>query len=86
MADVAPRNRIDQVAVPVLLIHGDADSFIPPANLETLYARAHPERTQRWLVPGHRHSDVILYPDYGPPQVIGFLRKHLSVGQVRDTN
>lgn len=85
MADVAPRNRIDQVAVPVLLIHGDADSFIPPANLEALYARAHPERTQRWLVPGHRHSDVILDPGYGS-RVIEFLSEHLSVGQVRDTN
>lgn len=79
MADIAPQNRIGQITVPVLLIHGDSDQFIPPSNMEALFARAHQEHTQSWLVPGRRHSDVILDPGYSP-RVIEFLRKHLSFG------
>jgi len=77
MADITPQNRISQITVPVLLIHGDSDRFIPPSNMKALYARAHQEHVQSWLVPGRRHSDVILDPGYGP-RVIEFLRKHLS--------
>jgi pimeloyl-ACP methyl ester carboxylesterase len=80
ITDIAPQNRIGQITVPVLLIHGDSDRFIPPSNMETLYARAHQEDVQSWLVPGRRHSDVILDPDYGS-RVMAFLREHLSSGQ-----
>ncbi len=80
ITDIAPQNRIGQITVPVLLIHGDSDRFIPPSNMETLYARAHQEDVQSWLVPGRRHSDVILDPDYGS-RVTAFLREHLSPGQ-----
>jgi len=80
ITDIAPQNRIGQITVPVLLIHGDSDRFIPPSNMETLYARAHQEDVQSWLVPGRRHSDVILDPDYGS-RVMAFLREHLSPGQ-----
>jgi pimeloyl-ACP methyl ester carboxylesterase len=79
IADIAPQNRIGQVTVPALLIHGKSDQFIPPSNMEALYAQAHQGRTQSWLVPGRRHSDVILDPDYGP-WVIEFLLEHLSLG------
>ncbi len=80
MADIAPQNRISQITVPMLLVHGDSDRFIPPSNMEALYTRAHQEHVQSWLVPGRRHSDVILDPDYGS-RVIEFLREHLSSGQ-----
>lgn len=77
MADIAPQNRIGQITVPVLLIHGDSDRFIPPSNMEALYAQAHQEHAQSWLAPGRRHSDVLLDPGYGS-RVPEFLREHLS--------
>lgn len=82
MADIAPQNRIGQIMAPVLLIHGDSDSFIPPSNMETLYAQANREYTQKWLVPGRRHSDVILDPGYGL-RIVDFLSKQLPVAPSR---
>jgi len=48
--------------------------------MEALYVRVHQEHVQSWLVPGRRHSDVILDPDYGS-RVMAFLREHLFSGQ-----
>ena len=76
MADIAPQNRIGQLTAPLLLIHGDSDRFIPSFNMEILYERAPRERTQRWLIPGRGHLDVIRDPRYGS-RVVEFLSKHL---------
>jgi dipeptidyl aminopeptidase/acylaminoacyl peptidase len=59
MDDVAPRNRISRITAPLLLIHGEADRYIRPANMEILYAQAPRERTQQLLIPKRSHSDVI---------------------------
>jgi dipeptidyl aminopeptidase/acylaminoacyl peptidase len=59
MDRVAPQNRIGHIAAPILLIHGDADRFVPPSNVDALYARASRERAERLLISGRRHSDVI---------------------------
>jgi len=80
MTDLAPQNRIGQIRVPVLLIHGESDRFIPPSNMETLCARACQKHTQSWLAPGRRHSDILLDLTYGE-RVIAFLGKHLVSGQ-----
>ena len=77
MDDSSPRNRIPELTVPLLLIHGASDRFVPPSNMDALYARADRDRTRTWLIPGRRHWDVILDPEYGA-RVIGFLREHLS--------
>lgn len=77
MDDASPRNRIPELTVPLLLIHGASDRFVPASNMEALYARADQDRTRTWLVPGRRHWDVILDPEYGA-RVIGFLQECLS--------
>jgi pimeloyl-ACP methyl ester carboxylesterase len=76
MDDSSPRNRVRELTVPLLLIHGASDRFVPPSNMDALYARDGQDRTRTWLVPGRRHWDVILDPEYGA-RVIGFLREHL---------
>lgn len=51
IARIAPR--------PILLIHGSADNYIPPANMGELYtaASAAPNaHVQQWLVPGAKHA------------------------------
>lgn len=80
MTDVAPQNRIGQITVPVLLIHGESDQFIPSSNMEILYERAHQEKAQRWLIPGRGHSDIIRDPQYGS-RIVEFLNQHLAPEQ-----
>jgi len=82
MSDLAPQNRIGQVTAPLLLIHGESYQFIPPSNMETLYERAPREQTQRWLMPGRGHSDIIRDPRYGL-HIVEFLREHLSLERVK---
>lgn len=79
MDDVAPQNRIERIAVPLLLIHGAADTFIQPSNLEALYARAHRDRTQQLLIPGRGHSDLLRDPGC-TQQIVMFFSKNLLNG------
>ncbi|HLF24785.1 MAG TPA: alpha/beta fold hydrolase [Anaerolineae bacterium] len=76
MDDVAPQNRVGQITAPLLLIHGAADRYIRPSNLETLYARAPRERTQRLLVPNRGHSDVLRDVKCGQ-EIVAFFRRNL---------
>lgn len=76
MVKIAPQNRISQITAPVLLIHGEADPYVLPSDMETLYERANPTLTQRWLVPRRHHLNVILDPGFGP-RVVEFLSEHL---------
>lgn len=51
IARIAPR--------PILLIHGTADTFVPPVNMSELYAAASAPsnaQVQQWLVPGAKHA------------------------------
>ncbi len=76
MAEFAPENRIGRVAVPALLIHGEADRFIPPSNLEAILSNSRKEQVEGWVVPGRRHADVYLDPQFAP-RVTDFLRNGL---------
>ena len=51
VAQIAPR--------PILFIHGAADKYIPPANIDTLAAAARSApnaNVQTWSVPGADHA------------------------------
>ena len=61
VAQIAPR--------PILFIHGTADTYIPPSNMQSLAvaARSAPNaRVQTWLVPGavHAHAFLVLGQAY----------------------
>ncbi|NKQ34810.1 MAG: alpha/beta fold hydrolase [Chloroflexi bacterium] len=49
VAEVSPKNAIQDTAVPVLLIHSTTDTFTPPSNSETIYANSNPEITELHL-------------------------------------
>lgn len=55
--------RIGAVDEPILILHGAADTLIPPADSEALAARGRPGRVKRILYPGEGH--VVPY-DRGP--------------------
>lgn len=73
---VAPQNRIGNIAAPLLLIHGEADRYIRPSNMETLYARAPRERTERLLVLKRGHSDVMRDPACSQ-EIVAFFSRNL---------
>jgi len=74
--EIAPRNRIGEVPVPLLLVHGDADEVVPVSNAFELHNQA-PE-TELLIVPGGTHSDLT---DFEPffTDVMNFLETHLVV-------
>lgn len=74
--DIAPRNRISDVEIPVMLMHGDADNVIPFQDSIDLH-RALPE-SQLVIVPGGTHSDLEAFEPFFP-KVDEFLREHLSI-------
>jgi pimeloyl-ACP methyl ester carboxylesterase len=58
----------------VLLLHGEADDFVRPANSERLVAAIGPRITHDFVrVPGADHGTVPLHPVYDP-RVRAFLR------------
>jgi pimeloyl-ACP methyl ester carboxylesterase len=73
--DIAPRSRIADVEVPVMLMHGDADSVIPFRDSIDLHDRL--PGSQLVIVPGGTHSDLEAFEPFFPT-VDEFLRKHLS--------
>ncbi len=73
--DIAPRNRIADVEVPLLLVHGDADPVVPVSDAYELAERM-PKR-RLIIVPGGGHSDLEPFQPY-LPDVLEFLSEHLS--------
>jgi len=48
---------IRAVEVPVLVMHGEDDSFVPVESGERLYAAANDPK-EKWIVPGSDHADI----------------------------
>jgi uncharacterized protein len=72
--DFAPRHRIPLIGSPLLLVHGDADSVVPVANLHEL-AAAQP-RAEVLVVADGEHSDLERFAPYFE-EITGFLGRHL---------
>jgi pimeloyl-ACP methyl ester carboxylesterase len=73
--DIAPRNRISDVTVPVMLMHGDADSVIPFQDSIDLHDRL--AGSELVIVPDGTHSDLEAFEPFFP-KVDEFLSEHLS--------
>ena len=71
MADVSPMRDVDKITGPLLLIHGEADRFVPPSDLGILHGRATTRHLQAWLVPRREHSSVLYHRDFAP-RVVDF--------------
>ena len=56
VGDAAPAEAVRDLANPLLIIHGDADSQIPLEHSRTIFANADPNRTELWIVPGADHG------------------------------
>ena len=73
--DIAPRSRISDVEVPVMLMHGDEDDVIPFQDSIDLHDQL--PGSQLLIVPGGTHSDLEAFEAFFPT-VDEFLQGHLS--------
>ena len=64
---------------PILLIHGEKDSYIPIAQSQALYDLAAGPKSL-WIVPGAKHNQsVMVAPEVYAERVLRFLDEHLAV-------
>lgn len=75
----APMEVVRTLRIPLLLIHGDADSQIPAFHTSEIAANADPSLTEVWIVPDADHGmahaqEGALYE----ARVLGFFLKHLT--------
>jgi len=63
---------------PLLMIHGEADSYIQPAMAEVLFTGA-AEPKELWMVPKARHNQALqMAGDEYHSRLISFFEKHLA--------
>jgi fermentation-respiration switch protein FrsA (DUF1100 family) len=74
---VSPLEAARSLTIPLFLVHGRADTTIPPLNAEQIYAEARAPK-EVWLIPGARHDNMW---DVGGEEyrrrIIGFFEQHL---------
>jgi dipeptidyl aminopeptidase/acylaminoacyl peptidase len=56
LSDAVPADAVGELQIPLLLIHGDADSQIPVEHSHEIQAKADPATTELWIVPGADHG------------------------------
>ena len=78
LGDAVPADVVGELKIPLLLIHGDADSQIPLEHSREIFAKANPASTELWIVPGagHGFAHAIAGYDY-EIRVREFFERHL---------
>jgi uncharacterized protein len=73
-----PIDTASQIRAPVLFIHGDADPFVSPDEIEALAAQV-AGRTKLWRVPDAEHRQIYgRHPDAYHERVLAWFEQHLS--------
>jgi len=74
---VSPLEAVRSLRIPLFLVHGMADTTIPPSCSEQLYDHANPPK-ELWLIPGARHDNMW---DVGGEEyrrrIVAFFEQHL---------
>ena len=65
--------RLNQIAAPTLVVHGEQDVFIPPANAMVLAERIPGAQLQLWPDAGHMY---IIDEPRADQDIAEFLRRH----------
>jgi dipeptidyl aminopeptidase/acylaminoacyl peptidase len=78
LGDISPERDAALLTFPVLLIHGDADSRIPPSHSRRIQQRAH-LGSELWSPADLEHVDAFLaQPDEYARRVIGYLEARFA--------
>ncbi|MBI4137465.1 alpha/beta hydrolase [Candidatus Roizmanbacteria bacterium] len=59
--------KIDQIHLPILIIHGDGDDVIPVLHAERLYEKANEPKTLAIISDVNNHEPLVYFPRYIPP-------------------
>lgn len=69
---------------PILLIHGEKDSYIPIGQSQALYDLAEGPK-YLWIVPGAKHNQsIVVKPGEYARRVLRFFQEHLASGRTLD--
>jgi fermentation-respiration switch protein FrsA (DUF1100 family) len=69
---------------PILLIHGEKDSYIPIAQSQALYDLTEGPK-YLWIVPGAKHNQsIVVRPKEYARRVLAFFGEHLAGGRILD--
>ena len=72
--DIAPCNTIRKITVPVLLVHGEADRFVPVADARKIHANRPHDRVELLLLPGVGHNSAKAIATHGD-KLLDFLQR-----------
>jgi pimeloyl-ACP methyl ester carboxylesterase len=73
LGDISPERDAGLLTFPILLIHGDADSRIPPSHSRRIHQRAH-FGSEVWTPAGVDHVDAFLsHPDEYAERILRYL-------------
>jgi pimeloyl-ACP methyl ester carboxylesterase len=75
MDDMRPIDKLDDNAVPILFMHGDADNTVPPECARQLYDRAKGKRELHYIAGADHAESVIKAPEEYKQIVAAFLGK-----------
>ncbi len=80
-SDAVAADAVGELKIPLLLIHGDADSQIPVEHSRQIQANANPSTTELWIVPGADHGFAHALEGYQyETRVRQFFERHLCTG------
>jgi fermentation-respiration switch protein FrsA (DUF1100 family) len=75
LREASPEAVVAHTHVPVLLIHGDNDTNIPPRHSRELH-KANPQSTTLWIVPGATHvAACVTAPDEYARRVVAWFQQ-----------
>ncbi len=78
VSDAVPADAVRELKIPLLLIHGDADSQIPLEHSRQILANANAATTELWIVPGADHGFAHALDSYQyETRVKQFFERHL---------
>ena len=82
--EISPEKSVANIKIPLLLIHGEADSQIPASHSKAIYANSNKNTTELWIMPGVDHGlGISQYQAEYEKRVMEFFYKNLIVRQVR---
>lgn len=76
--EIAPCNTIRKITSPVLLVHGEADRFVPVGDAKRIHANRPDERVELLLLPAVGHNSAKAIATHGE-KLLDFL--HRAMGQ-----
>lgn len=75
LREANPLKAVQEARVPMLFIHGDADTLVPPTMCWELYENCHASRKDYFSVPNAGHAVACQkYPDLYYQKIFGFLK------------